>query len=120
MATRSGFSTVDGMLAITLLSLAALGAGGAMARTARVLGQANRDVGAARATEQILERLRGTLRIAGDRCGAIGPGSIVTGAAAVSWSPLPANAGLDLRVITTHSDVQRPRSDTLWLFLACR
>jgi hypothetical protein len=119
VATRSGFSTVDGVLAIVLLSLAALGAGGAMARSARALGQANREVAAARTTEQVIERLRGTLSAAGDRCGGIGSGSIVAGPTGVSWSPTPVTAGIDLRVITTYPGFQRPRSDTLRAFLPC-
>jgi hypothetical protein len=120
VVARSGFSTVDGVIAITLLSLAALGAAGAMARSARVLGVANREAGAARITEQAVEQLRGVVRLAGDRCGAIGPGSVLTGSADVFWSPLPVTGGINLQVITTQSIVQRPRSDTLWLFLSCR
>ena len=120
MATRLGFTTVEGMIALTLLSLAALGAGGAMARSARVLGLANREAAAARTTEQVIEQLRTTLGAAGGRCGAIGSGSSITGQTGVSWSPLPVTAGIDLLVIARHPGFQRPRSDTLWLFLPCR
>jgi len=120
VAGRSGFSTVDGMVAITLFALAALGAGGAMARSARALGEANRETAAARATAEIVERLRTTLRAAGDRCGAVVSGSTLTAAAAVSWRSTPAMAGIDLRVIATRPGLRQPRSDTLWLFLPCR
>ena len=119
MGTRTGFSTVEGLVAIALLSLAALGAAGTMARSARMLGVANRDVAAARATEQAIDQLGAGLRAAGNRCSAVRAGASSFPAAVVSWTSAAVAGGLDLVVVTVQSGPQRHRSDTLWLFMPC-
>jgi type II secretory pathway component PulJ len=119
VGARAGFTTVEGIVAIALLSLAALGAAGTMARSARTLGAGNRDLAAARATEQAIEHLGAHLRAAGRLCTAVGSGTSRSAAAVVSWTPVVAAGGLDLIFVTAQFGPQQHRSDTLWLFMPC-
>jgi len=119
MDARAGFSTVEGMVAVALLSLAALGTAATMARSARTLWVADRNTAAARATEQAIEQLGLQIRAAGGRCTAVGPGASTFASTAVSWTPVAAAAGLDLRLVTVHPGPRGIRSDTLWLFASC-
>lgn len=119
MGGRTGFTTVDGLVAIVLLSIAALGAAGTMARSARILGVANRRAAAARATERVMEQLGARLRAAGSRCTAVGPGVSSSAEAVVSWTPAAVAGGLELTLVTVHPGSLQLRSDTLWLFMTC-
>jgi type II secretory pathway component PulJ len=120
MGARAGFTTVEGLVAIVLLSLAALGAAGSMARSSRILGVAGRNAAAARATERAMEQLGAQLRAAGNRCAAGGPGAGASGETVISWTAVMATGGLEFTFVTVHPASQGIRSDTLWLFLPCR
>jgi Tfp pilus assembly protein PilV len=119
MGARAGFTTVEGMVAVALLSLAALGAAATMARSARILWMADRNQAAARATEQAVERLGAQIRAGGNRCNGVSSGVSTAAQTVVSWTPITAAGGLDLRFVTVYSGFRGLRSDTLWLFAAC-
>jgi len=119
MEARAGFSTVEGIVAIVLLSLAALGAAATMARSVRTLWVADRNAAAARATEQAIEQLGVQIRVGGSRCTGVGSGTSAFASTVVSWTPVAAAGGLDLRFVTVHPGFLGLRSDTLWLFAPC-
>lgn len=119
MGARAGFSTVEGMVAVTLLSLAALGAAATMARSARTLWVADHRQAAARATEQAVEQLGAQIRDGGSRCTGVSAGASASAETVVSWTPVAAAGGLDLAFVTVHPGSRGLRSDTLWLFAPC-
>lgn len=116
----AGFSTVEAVVALTLLSLAAVGTAGALSLTARAIGSARQASELARQADQAFERLGARLEASGGSCGAVGPGSIAgAGGAPIAWTVAPAAAGVDLTLVIGPAG-HRQRSDTLWRFFTCR
>ena len=94
-APRRGFTTVEIVVAIVVLSIGLLGLVSSAAMVTRMIGQGRRYSQTAALANQELEVLR-----AGG-CAAMAPGTDATGRTIRSWTVTPINAGVGRRIDLT-------------------
>jgi prepilin-type N-terminal cleavage/methylation domain-containing protein len=111
--SERGFSLVEVMIAIVVLTVGVLGLAASAAQVTRMTGQGGRFSGSAAVAESRFEQLRA------DGCDDIADGSASTGKYSESWRVT--SSGL-LRVVTvtvTYNDVGRTRNDAFISTISC-
>lgn len=120
-ADHRGFSTVECLVALVILSIGALGAAATSAYALRTVGEGNRAVRAARLLAAQTGQLRLKVRQASGSC------LLLTGGLALgphgerlTWQVGPAQGGRQLTLVVTFPTARGQHSDTTPGFLACR
>ncbi len=98
-AWRRGFTIVEAMAAIVILSIGVLALGGTAALVARLLNRADQQTAAALAAQARFERLRAT------PCANIASGSAVVGAVRERWTVMGTVGTPPLRLREVHDSV---------------
>jgi hypothetical protein len=116
-----GLSTIECLIAITILSIGALGNVAASAYALRTVREGNRAVRAARLLSTHTGRLRQLVRQAGGSCSALTAGRISgTHGEQLSWSVGPGTGGAGLTFVVSFPTVRGQRADTAYGFLQCQ
>jgi hypothetical protein len=109
------------LVAITLLSIAALGAAGTLALTVRVLHEADWRTTHARLVEAVGEALHARLSATGGSCTALTQDSVSgPGGANVRWTAAPTGIGAEVTLVFRRRPLISAADDTLRLSLPCR
>ncbi len=115
-----GVSTIECLVALTLLAIAALGNAASLVYSLRTLGEGNRTVRAARLLSAQTGRLRLVVRLAGGSCTPLTSGQISGSLGEqVAWQVGAAPGGRSLTYIVSFSTVRGQYTDTTSGFLAC-
>lgn len=116
-----GVSTVECLVALTMLAVGALGAAGMSAYALRTVVEGNRAARAARLLAAQTGRLRLGVRQSGGSCLALS-GGLVSGSDGeqVQWLVGPSLGGRDLNFLVTFPTVRGQHIDTATGFVACR
>lgn len=116
-----GFSIIECLVALTVLSIGALGAAATGAYALRTVGEGNRAVRAARLLSAQMGQLRLKVRLAGGSCLALGGGQVSgTGGEQLVWLVSPAPGGQQLTLVVSFATARGQHTDTTPGFLACR
>lgn len=116
-----GFSIIECLVALTLVSIGALGAAATGAYALRTVGEGNRAVRAARLLSAQTGQLRLRVRQAGGSCLALSGGQ-ASGADGVqlAWQVSPGPGGQHLALVASFPTARGQHADTTPGFLACR
>jgi len=116
-----GISIVECLVALTMLSIGALGAGGTAAYALRTVVEGNRAGRAARLLAAQTGQLRLRVRQAGGSCLALSGGQVSgPDGEQVRWQVSPRPGGQDLSFLISFPTVRGQHADTALGFLACR
>lgn len=116
----SGFTVVEVLVAVTVISIGLLALAGSSAAVARMLAGSRQATLAVQAAERRLEELRRQAHAAAPACLAPASGS-VTGTDGIEeqWAVLTGSGTAVLRVIVTHHTSRGDVTDTLATAVAC-
>jgi len=122
MSTHNqGFSTVECLVALTVLAIAALGNLASSAYALRTIREGSRAVRAARLLSAQTDRLRLSVRQAGGRCLPLTAGQLVGGhGEQLTWTASPVPGGRGLTLVVSFPTVRGQHADTTAGFVACR
>lgn len=116
-----GFSTLECLVAILLMSIGALGAAATSAYAIRTVGEGNRAVRAARLLSAQTGQLRLRLRQAGGSCLALTAGlALGPHGEQLSWQVGSGQGGRQLTLVASYPTARGQHADTTSGFLACR
>lgn len=120
-ANCRGVSTVECLVALTLLSIAALGNAASFLYALRAIGEGSRTVRAARLLSAQTGRLRLAVRLAGGSCQPL-TGGLIPGSHGeqLVWLASPVHGGRALTYIVSFPTVRGQYTDTTYGFLACQ
>ena len=116
-----GFSTVECLIALTLVSVGLLGALGTFSAAIRLGHRGDHAAAGARLLVDAMGRLRAGLERANGRCAPLAGDGVVWAASGerVDWSLDPVAGGLTVRLTLAYPTESREVSDTSWSFLPC-
>lgn len=120
-ADRRGVSTVECLVALTILTIAALGNAASSVYAVRTIGEGNRTVRAARLLSAQTGRLRLAVRLAGGSCQPL-TGGLIPGSHGeqLVWQAGPVPGGQVLTYVVSFPTVRGQYVDTTFGFLACQ
>jgi hypothetical protein len=120
-ADQRGVSTVECLVALTLLTIAALGNAASSVYALRTIGEGNRTVRAARLLSAQTGQLRLAVRLAGGSCQPLTSGQIWgSHGESLAWQAGPVPGGRVLTYIISFPTVRGQYTDTTLGFLACQ
>ncbi len=121
MSVRSGFSTVEVLMALVVFAIGALGAAGSMALAWRAELAGESAAVAARAAGSVLDSLRAEVTAGAGRCDRLTSGwRIASQQVTLDWSTAPAGGGREIYLGLSLPSIAAAASDTVWTFIACR
>lgn len=120
-ADHRGVSTVECLVALTLLAIAALGNAASSVYALRTIGEGNRTVRAARLLSAQTGRLRLAVRLAGGSCQPL-TGGLIPGSHGeqLAWAAGPVPGGRSITYVVSFPTVRGQYTDTTFGFLACQ
>jgi prepilin-type N-terminal cleavage/methylation domain-containing protein len=120
--TRSGFTLVEVLVAVTIMTVGVVAMAGSTATVTRMIGRGKIDTRAAQLATQQMEVLRRVAYSTSPRCtsanfanGALAANANIT----VTWTVAVAGTGRTLNVIATYATPRGPRSQTLTSYVEC-
>ena len=118
--TRSGFTMVEVLVAITILSVGVVAMAGAAASVTRMIGRGKIDTRAAQlATEQV-EDLRRIAYSTSPRCTALADGGpAVTDHVTLSWDVTVNGTGRDVAVSASYNTSRGAHTEVLTTYIEC-
>ncbi len=117
---RRGVSTVECLVALTLLAIAALGNAATSVYALRAIREGNRAIRAARLLSAQTGQLRLAVRLAGGSCQPLASSQMSGGLGAqLAWQVSPAPGGRNITYVVSFSTVRGQHTDTTAGFLAC-
>ncbi|HTS89812.1 MAG TPA: hypothetical protein VMG41_15065 [Gemmatimonadales bacterium] len=121
LRAERGFSTVECLVAVTLVSVGVLGALGTLSAAIRLGHRGDHAAAGARLLVETMGRLQADLGRANGRCAPLaGDGAVWAGSGErVDWSLVPVAGGLTVRLTLAYPTESREVSDTSWSFLPC-
>lgn len=120
--TRSGFSLVEVLVAVTILTVGVVAMAGSTATVTRMIGRGKIDTRAVQFATRRMEELRRIAYSTSPRCTSA---NLVNGAQAqnasitVSWTVEAIGTGRRLRVNAAYATPRGPRTQTLTSYVEC-
>lgn len=119
---RAGFTLVEVLVAVTVLTVGAVALAGSAATVTRMIGRGKADTRAAQLATRRVEALRLTAYSTTPRCTALANGGPVdTANVSLSWTVAvsPSGTGRDLTVNATYNTAQGTRTEVLTTYIEC-
>lgn len=121
LRSTAGSSTIEGLIALIVFAVGALGASGVMAISLRLSTEGDRAATAARLLTDEASRLRAAVSVNGGRCVGVSGSSWQTPLGVLATSVVsPVQGGLSLRIAVSYPTVRGQHGDTAVGFLPCR
>jgi len=121
MTDRRGFTVVEVLISVVLLSIGVLSLAGSAGGVTRMMYTGQRKTRSYALVESTLDSLRNKANSTSPKCSAAlvnGTGS-GTGGYTVAWRVLGSGGSRQARVIITYQSGRRPQADTLYASLLC-
>jgi hypothetical protein len=116
----AGTTTIEALIALTVLSAGVLGAAGTVALSLRASRDGDEAAQAAWLAGYAMTEIHARLDAAGGRCDAALSGTLEgTGGRSVRWSLQPLPRGRQILIEISYSTVRAQRRDSLWSFVRC-
>lgn len=121
MSNRQGFTVVEILVAITVLSIGVLGLVGSSALVTRMIGRGRYSTVAVQVAQQRLETLRQRALSTDPQCTALAAGTATatTQGLTESWTVGPAGGTRTLSTTVTYNAARGPRAITLNTIIRC-
>ena len=119
---RSGFTLIEVLVAVTVLSVGVIAMAGSAATVTRMIGRGKIDTRAAQLATQQVEVLRLTAYSTTPRCTALaGGGPVTTDHVTLSWTVAVAatGTGRDVNVSATYATVKGAHTEVLTTYIEC-
>jgi prepilin-type N-terminal cleavage/methylation domain-containing protein len=120
-SSRSGFTLIEVLVAVTVLAVGVVAMAGSAAAVTRMIGRGKIDTRATQLATERLETLRRAALFTTPRCTAL-PGSgsqSPTEHVTLAWTVTVNGTGRDLSVLATYATPRGPRTDTLTTYIEC-
>ena len=120
--TRSGFTLVEVLVAVTILTVGVVAMAGSTATVTRMIGRGKIDTRAAQFASRQMEELRRIAYSTSPRCTALVNGALDQDASiTVTWTVAvsPSGTGRTLNVNAAYATPRGPRSQTLTSYVEC-
>ena len=118
--TRSGFTLVEVLVAVTILTVGVVAMAGSTATVTRMIGRGKIDTRAAQLATQRMEVLRRIAYSTSPRCTALANGALAKNAGiTVAWTVVVSGTGRTLNVNAAYATPRGPRSQTLTSYVEC-
>jgi prepilin-type N-terminal cleavage/methylation domain-containing protein len=122
MRTRSGFTLVEVLVAVTILTVGVVAMAGSTATVTRMINRGKVDTRAAQLATQRMEELRRIAYSTSPRCtdpGLTNGASAANAGITVSWTVVPGPTGRTLNVVSAYATPRGPRSQALTSYVEC-
>jgi prepilin-type N-terminal cleavage/methylation domain-containing protein len=117
---RSGFTIVEVLVAVTILTVGVMALASSSAMVTRMIGRGKIDTRATQLATREMERLRLAAYTASPRCtGLANGGPQVADKITISWTVVAAGTGRTLNVIASYATPRGTRTDTLTTHIEC-
>lgn len=120
--TRSGFTLVEVLVAITILTIGVVAMAGSAAAVTRMIGRGKIDTRAAQFATLKVDSLRVAAYATTPRCAAlVNGGPVTTDNVTLSWGVLvnPNGTGRDVSVSASYRTVRGARAEVLTTYIEC-
>jgi prepilin-type N-terminal cleavage/methylation domain-containing protein len=118
--TRSGFTLVEVLVAVTIMTVGVVALAGSTATVTRMIGRGKIDTRAAQLATMRMEELRRIAYSTSPRCTALVNGASAANASiTVSWTVVAGATGRTLNVFAAYATPRGPRSQTLTSYVEC-
>ena len=119
-SSRSGFTLIEVMVAVTMLAIGVVAMASAAASTTRMIGNGKIDTRAAQLAALKLDSLRALALTASPRCTGLatgGPDPVTN--VSLSWTVTATPTGRTVQVRASYATVRGARTDTLTTYIEC-
>lgn len=116
--TDAGFSTIEGLIAITLLGIGTLAAASGADLGIRAVAAGAAAARAARLAEAIAADIRGRHHSPGE-CTADGGDTTIANGVAASWRVTPDSTGVAVLITVRFRSLLAQQAESLWSFVRC-
>jgi Tfp pilus assembly protein PilV len=118
---RAGFSTIECLIALVVLTIGILGSAGTMGLAVRAVHTGAAAATAARLVVSLRDSLESLVRATGGSCAALAGGSSA-GAHAVraTWRAAGGRGGQEIELTVTRFALRHGAADTVRMFIPCR
>jgi prepilin-type N-terminal cleavage/methylation domain-containing protein len=119
-SSRSGFTLIEVMVAVTMLAVGVVALASAAASTTRMIGRGRIDTRAAQLATLKLDSLRALALTATPRCTGLatgGPDAVTN--VSLSWTVTVAGTGRTVAVSASYATVGGTRTDVLTTYIEC-
>jgi prepilin-type N-terminal cleavage/methylation domain-containing protein len=118
--SRAGFTLVEVLVAVTILSVGVVAMAGASAMVTRMIGRGKIDTRAAQLATEQLEELRRIAYSTTPRCTALANGGpVVTDNVTLSWTVAVNGTGRDVTVSASYTTVRGSHTEQLPTYIEC-
>ena len=114
-----GFTIIEVLIAIVILSVGVLGMVGSAGLVSRMIGQGKRNTQAALVAQQRMETIRETALSTNPRCTALANGTATTSGVTENWRVTGAGRSRRIRVIVTYPTNRGVATDTVNTVVGC-
>ena len=117
---RSGFTLVEVLVAVTVLSIGLVALAGSSAAVSRMIGRGKIDTRAAQLATQKVDSLRAASYFTTPRCNAlVDGGPETTDHVALAWDVTTVGSGRTIDVSATYGTARGPRTQVLTTYIEC-
>jgi Tfp pilus assembly protein PilV len=119
--SHAGFSTIECLLALVILTVGVLGSAGTMGLAVRAVHAGAAAATAARLVVSLRDSLQSRVIAAGGACSALSGGSnAASPAVQASWVTVTVPGGREIELTVTRPGLRASLVDTVAVFIACR
>lgn len=116
----SGTTTVEALVALTILTAGILGAAGTVAMSLRAAHRGDQTARGVRLSGEVMARIRSRIAGTGGACGSLAPGTLESpGGVSVRWSLQPERGGQVVLMEISYPPAGARSQDSLWSFVQC-
>ena len=118
-SNERGFSLIEIMIAIVILSVGVLGMVGTSALVSRMVGQGRRNTQASTVADQRMDLLRQTAMSTSPHCTALASGSATTGIVSETWTVTGAGRSRHVQIVFRYRGNRSTLADTVNTVIFC-